>query len=208
MSTDSTDRIHDALDGELDPGDLTPHERREFDRTRAAATTAVRHLRRSRSPGLAGPVMQQIETRGERSWVRALWEPRSISIRPFWGLLAAAILAGVILLPSDGPSNGDAFLPDSEGVTVFVQFRLHAPEASQVQLAGSFTDWEPAHDLHPADDGSWAVMVPMEPGIHDYAFVVDGTDWTPDPSAPRVDDGFGGENSRLALLLVNGARES
>jgi len=29
-----------------------------------------------------------------------------------------------------------------------------------------------------------------------------------DPAAPAVDDGFGGENSRLALLLPNGERES
>ncbi len=46
----------------------------------------------------------------------------------------------------------------------------------------------------------WSVTVPLEPGVHDYAFVVDGEQWRPDPLAPSVDDGFGGTNSRLALL--------
>jgi len=43
-------------------------------------------------------------------------------------------------------------------------------------------------------------VVPLEAGVHDYAFVVDGEVWTPDPLATSVDDGFGGENSRLSLL--------
>jgi hypothetical protein len=48
--------------------------------------------------------------------------------------------------------------------------------------------------------GVWTVVVPLEPGIHNYAFIVDGERWVPDPNAPAVDDGFGGMNSRLAVL--------
>ena len=36
--------------------------------------------------------------------------------------------------------------------------------------------------------------------VHDYAFVVDGREWVPDPYAPGIGDGFGGINSRLTLL--------
>ncbi|TVP57515.1 MAG: hypothetical protein EA351_05590 [Gemmatimonadales bacterium] len=215
MTEPTNDRIHKVLDGDLDADDLSPAEQREMTRVASASTEAATHLGRLRSPGLAGAVMNEIERRtgvspdstGTRgSWVRALWAPRTVAFRPAWGLLAAAVIAALILVPSG--ESPPAPTSDAEGVTVFVQFRLHAPDASEVRLAGTFTDWEPVHELHPVGDGAWSVMVPMHPGIHDYAFIVDGTDWTLDPTAPRVDDGFGGENSRLALLLVNGARES
>ncbi len=211
-----TDRIHAALDGDLPISELSPEELRELEHLSAAAQNAADHLRALRSPGLTDPVMRAIRTHPSAqestagpnptgpSWIRSIWEPRTLSIRPVWGLLAAAVFAAVLLLPAgDLDPTHDSTL-SAEGVTVFVQFRLHAPEASEVRLAGSFTEWEPLHRLHPAGDGMWSVMVPMDPGIHDYAFVLDGTEWTPDPAAPRVDDGFGGENSRLALLLTNG----
>ena len=54
--------------------------------------------------------------------------------------------------------------------------------------------------------GVWTITVPLTQGVHDYAFVVDGRQWIPDPYAPRVDDGFGGTNSRLTLLLPETSR--
>jgi 1,4-alpha-glucan branching enzyme len=82
---------------------------------------------------------------------------------------------------------------------VFVQFRLDA-SASRVQLAGSFTNWEPRYDLRQSAPGIWTITVPLTQGVHDYAFVVDGQRWIPDPYAPQIGDGFGGTNSRLALM--------
>jgi hypothetical protein len=82
---------------------------------------------------------------------------------------------------------------------VFVQFRLDAA-ASRVQLAGSFTNWEPRYDLRQSAPGIWTITVPLTQGVHDYAFVVDGQRWIPDPYAPQIGDGFGGTNSRLALM--------
>lgn len=249
------DRIHQALDGEVDAGELSATEERELTRTVFAVGEAGARLRRLQSPGLGDSVLTEIHHRraatvadgdegggrdkGGGGWTRALFTPRTVSVRPIWGLLAAAALAALILIPMDGtppraavPGQSDVegtaargegttmgvfgdastgaagVTAETEGVTVFVQFRLHAPAASDVRLAGTFTDWEPVHQLHPAPDGSWSILIPMNPGIHDYAFVVDGTDWKPDPAAPMVDDGFGGQNSRLALLLGNGARES
>lgn len=226
-------RIHQALDGELDAGELSAAEQRELTRAAFAVGEAETHLRRLRSPGLADSVLTEIHHRSAAAvaeggaaggredegggWTRALFTPRTVSVRPIWGLLAAAALAALILIPMDGapppaavPAQADAAgaTAETEGVTVFVQFRLHAPAASEVRLAGTFSGWEPVHQLHPAPDGSWSILVPMDPGIHDYAFLVDGTEWKPDPAAPIIDDGFGGQNSRLALLLGNGARES
>jgi len=40
------------------------------------------------------------------------------------------------------------------------------------------------------------VTVPLSAGRHVYAFVVDGSSWSADPSAPFApDDGFGHANS-------------
>jgi len=43
------------------------------------------------------------------------------------------------------------------------------------------------------------VTLSLPPGQHQYAFVVDGTRWVPDPTAPAIDDGFGRRNSVLTL---------
>jgi len=92
------------------------------------------------------------------------------------------------------------------GWQVLVQFRLDAPQASEVALAGEFTEWQPIYPLKRSEPGIWTVVVPLEPGIHDYAFIVDGERWLPDPMAPAVEDGFGGLNSRIAVLTPDRRR--
>lgn len=151
-----------------------------------------------------------------------LWTPRPIRLRPAYGFAMAALLA-LVMLP-DGPGGpameGLDLRPGAEAETaaaaageeggsvaagmaakVFVQFRLDAPEASGVRLAGSFSQWEPEHALHEMAPGVWSILLPLEPGVHDYVFLVDGEEWTIDPVAPAVDDGFGGQNSRLSVFL-------
>jgi 1,4-alpha-glucan branching enzyme len=84
---------------------------------------------------------------------------------------------------------------------VMVVFRLDAPGVQGVRLAGDFTDWRPGPALTEVSPGVWSAEVLVDLGIHDYAFVVDGTRWVPDPLAEHVDDGFGGSNGRVAVLL-------
>jgi hypothetical protein len=51
--------------------------------------------------------------------------------------------------------------------------------------------------------GTWSVVVPLSAGRHEYAFVVDGKQWLPDPSAPLAPvDGLGAPNS---VVLVGGS---
>jgi len=45
----------------------------------------------------------------------------------------------------------------------------------------------------------WTATLTLPVGQHQYAFVVDGQRWVPDPGAPAVDDGFGRRNSVLTL---------
>jgi len=138
-----------------------------------------------------------------RRLAQLLWAPREFSIRPAYALAAVACVAILLVvyvrpLPSSVPQMTNA-VNDPQ---LFVQFRLDTA-ASRVQLAGTFTNWEPRYDLRESAPGIWTITVPLKQGVHDYAFVVDGRRWVPDPSAPQIGDGFGGTNSRLALLSPN-----
>lgn len=74
-------------------------------------------------------------------------------------------------------------------------FQLIEPNAEEVLLVGDFTDWElePILLRHERD-GIWKVTVPLEPGVHEYRFIVDGQ-WRDDIKCPaRRANGFGTEN--------------
>jgi len=64
-----------------------------------------------------------------------------------------------------------------------VEFRLTAPTAAQVKLAGDFTDWEKSPlDMVKAANGAWLIWVPLLSGCYSYRFIVDGK-WCDDPCA-------------------------
>jgi 1,4-alpha-glucan branching enzyme len=85
-----------------------------------------------------------------------------------------------------------------DGTVLFV---VQAPAASTVAVAGTFNRWDSeAHRLAgPGPDGTWTLALPLPPGRYEYLFVIDGTSWLPDPSAPVVDDGLGGRNSVIIV---------
>jgi len=74
-------------------------------------------------------------------------------------------------------------------------FQLEAPEAQAVYLAGSFNHWDPhARPLKRDGKGVWQTRVSLEPGVHEYRFVVDGT-WQDDPQCEEHrPNGWGGTN--------------
>jgi hypothetical protein len=89
-----------------------------------------------------------------------------------------------------------------------IRFRFAAPQAESVVLAGDFNGW--SRSRHPLDrdaEGSWEIVVPLDPGVWRYAFVVDG-DWVRPPGASRYEpDGFGGENGVVEILEGPGTPE-
>lgn len=219
--------MHGMLDGDRPREALTPEEVRELAAHQAAIAGALDALPRAVPAGLEAAVMARVRAAAATrtaagpagdvvphaagrtralasatlSW---LWAPRAISLafRPAYALGVLALVAGALLGPLRariGGGGGGA----AAGVVatrVFVHFRLDAPGAQSVSLAGDFTNWQPKLELHEAAPGVWSIAVPLTPGVHDYAFVVDGTTWRPDPQAPTVADGFGGVNSRVAVL--------
>lgn len=78
-----------------------------------------------------------------------------------------------------------------------VRFSLEAPDATSVAVAGDFTDWRPTVELQDRDgDGVWTGRARVEPGVHQYMFVVDESRWITDPEAERyASDGFGNRNA-------------
>jgi len=84
---------------------------------------------------------------------------------------------------------------------VTVRFVLMAPDAKQVSLAGTFNQWDPQATplVRAGATGVWTATLTLPAGQHQYAFVVDGARWVPDPGAPGIDDGFGRRNSVLTL---------
>ncbi|HYD54224.1 MAG TPA: isoamylase early set domain-containing protein [Gemmatimonadaceae bacterium] len=83
------------------------------------------------------------------------------------------------------------------------RFVIVVPGARQVALVGDFNLWDArATPMRPLGDGrTWLAELPLRPGRHAYAFVVDGT-VAVDPGAPRAaEDDFGRPNS---VMVVSG----
>lgn len=71
--------------------------------------------------------------------------------------------------------------------------------AQSVALAGDFNAWSTsANPLTKGTGDVWSIVVPLTAGDHQYKFVVNGSDWKPDPENPKSsDDGYGGKNSMV-----------
>jgi len=216
-------QVQKALDGDLSAQALTTPERAELAEAESQIDAVLRAVPVEPLPDLAPAVLERI--RRETSRARAqidgpppsaaptprrsvadwLWQPRSISItwRPAYALAAAVLFVAVFAADSLRPRPAVVAGTPQQ---VFTQFVLSAPDAKRVAVAGDFSGWQPVHVMTRSEAGIWTVVVPLDPGVHDYAFVVDGERWVPDPAAPAVNDGFGGVNSRLAVLSPDGGR--
>lgn len=168
-------------------------------------------------PAIDTRVMQRIgDDAPDGSAVRRFWnwllEPKLVAVSPLRTVgLAAAVVALMVAARSFGlpgaalrestpaaSSTQHAVAAD----TTVIQFVLVAPKATSVSLVGDFNDWDRARTpLKSANaDGMWSVTLPLPPGRHRYAFVVDGRQWVVDPAAPRaIEDDFGSPNSVVTV---------
>ncbi|GIX21742.1 MAG: hypothetical protein KatS3mg121_0525 [Gammaproteobacteria bacterium] len=81
-----------------------------------------------------------------------------------------------------------------------VTFVLEAPGARRVCLAGSFNGWAADKEpMRPDGRGRWVKVKYLQPGEHQYKFVVDGQ-WWQDPARPEAaPNPYGSANSVLRL---------
>ena len=203
------------LDGEITRAELAPELRAEADAWTQLAD-AARGMHARAAPGdmvqrvLAALPPASARTPAWRNALAAWLEPREVRIRPVYGLLAAAAIAAVVLMPRQTATSpqpaalteASATTPQSAEAIVYVRFSFQAPDARTVTLAGDFNDWrsDALALTDPDGDGVWSGTFALEPGMHKYMFVIDEQHWETDPGADGyVDDGFGMRNALIAI---------
>lgn len=84
---------------------------------------------------------------------------------------------------------------------------LDRPDATQVEVIGSFNNWSEkgVSMVWDKDRGLWVGALNLKPGSHEYAFRVNNREIIADPNAIlNRDDGFGHQNSILIIGSGNG----
>jgi predicted carbohydrate-binding protein with CBM48 len=136
-------------------------------------------------------------------------KPRVLRTTPLIGVAAAAALIVFTLLASQtirnfiGQQNGAVVNAGRAQTVHVVRFVLVDPTARSVSLVGDFNGWtKGVHRLDAGAGGAWVVSIPLTPGRHEYAFIVEGDEgerWVADPYAARVRDEFDTESSIIML---------
>ncbi len=81
-----------------------------------------------------------------------------------------------------------------------VAFKLIAPYANSVSIAGDFNNWDVlANPMKKDWTDDWAASLSLKPGRYEYKFCVDGT-WQNDPGCETcVSNQFGSTNSVIEV---------
>ncbi len=133
------------------------------------------------------------------------------------GIAAAACVAGYaargILQPGErsvpaaagSASNGLVVQAANAGdnpALLTWQFVFQSSRAHRVSLIGDFNGWDPtaAPLTRAAGSGLWSVTLPLTPGRHTYAFLVDDSSFVLDPRAPATRDADLG--SKESVIIV------
>jgi hypothetical protein len=74
-----------------------------------------------------------------------------------------------------------------------VCFRLRAPEAERVEVAGSFNGWT-RFPLRRVGDAIWEGTLSLADGYHEYKILIDDDSWVLDPNVPFRPGPFGPNN--------------
>lgn len=204
-------RLQAWLDGELRGDELPDSLRAEADAWGRLLEDVDGLPAACAQPGATARVMAAIRADSQAApvrpsrpgWLEWLVSPRPIRMSPLAAAAALALVAWSLVRVIGGAGAADPAggQPDQ----VYVQFVISAPGASSVALAGDFSEWDPSIELTDADlDGVWSARVALDPGVHEYMFVIDGSEWRPDPNAlSYTDDGFGQRNSVLAVSALD-----
>ena len=81
-----------------------------------------------------------------------------------------------------------------------VEFKLIAPDAKKVFIAGQFNNWNThVMPMKKEKDGAWKIKVKLPPGKCEYKYFVDGS-WVNDGARPEsVPNPFGTSNSVITV---------
>lgn len=114
------------------------------------------------------------------------WRPAAAFVS---GLAAALIIVFFVL-------------PEQKISSVPYRFVIYQPDASQVDITGSFTGWKTFPMKKMGATGYWEITLDLQEGEHRYSYILESGVQIPDPSVlTREKDDFGGENSILDVNL-------
>ena len=153
-------------------------------------------------------------------WRRALdaWRLPALSGLAASAIAAAALIVGFVtrgaVTPSggaepsvaSGPATGEFPVQLASNAStdsrVPTQFVFDAADATSVSVVGEFNEWQVDNlPMTRVANGLWTATVPLTPGRHVYAFLVDGTLLVADPRAPKSgDEDYGREGSVVMVF--------
>lgn len=168
-------------------------------------------------------VLQTVWTSPRPSlWRRALdaWRMPAVSGLGAAAVAAAALLVGFVTRGNfvdrtpEAPTTASGMATGefpvqyanataaAEAAAVPTQFVFDG-KAESVSLVGEFNGWAPGTTpLTRLENGLWTVTVPLAPGRHVYAFVIDGTLVVADPRAPKAGDADYGQEGSVVMVFA------
>lgn len=151
-------------------------------------------------------VHKALDQEPQKSWLdklrqtwHAFFQPRQVTLRPAWQMAWVAMLCLVSAGATGWYMNHTATPTANQ---IWVRFAIKMPHAQQVALAGNFNAWETSNIqmADPDGDGIWDALVPLQPGVYQYMYVINGEEWVADPlMGETIDDGFGQQNSLIKI---------
>ncbi len=154
-----------------------------------------------------GPMLYPASASPARQWWRT---ERVFRVAPLTGLALAAGIAGIIAISgiaigsrisADSPVTTRAASTVGRDTVQIVRFVFVDPRATSVEIVGDFNEWAKGRTElgRSGAPGVWAVSVPLSPGRHEYAFIINGSRWVADPLAVKSSDDFGTESSVIRV---------
>jgi hypothetical protein len=140
-----------------------------------------------------------------RPFTPAWWRtPATLRLSPIAAVALAAGLAAIASLSAlqmsrrtTNPGQVTATAAAHDTVT-FVRF-VFVGQAKTVSLVGDFNRWGAEPTPLVSSNGMWTASVALPNGRHEYAFIVDGARWVPDPLAPTSSDEF---DTKSSIVMV------
>jgi len=147
--------------------------------------------------------------RGSTVW----WRSARLQLSPLGALALAAGISAFAALSTMAigsriwtrtvttPAPAVAGAPAGPDTVNLVRFVFVDPRARSVEIIGDFNEWtKGANKLRLSGaPGVWSVSVPLSPGRHEYAFIINGSRWVADPLAVKSSDDFGTESSVIRV---------
>jgi hypothetical protein len=145
------------------------------------------------SAGIAVPIRQRFEID---------LEARSDAFDPLYGTAPRRSWTAGVRVMLGAVADARPPVPAAyDGTRARIELPV-ASAADRPRIAGDFNGWVP--EAMDREGDAWVIVLTLEPGVYEYAFVDANGTWFVPPSVPgRREDGMGGH---VALLVVGGSQ--